>query len=188
MLFKTNQHPLEEFIDESAPFLNEICTHLTESNIDVSHLELDHICYRVPTTDLYEQHKRQFIQHGVLLSEAHIAGRPIATYKLKTPIIYQEITPLTNNTSQLLERQIYLIELPAPKEPNSYSQGFEHAEFVLTEPFASFIAKHPAVKFNTNAMTKKHNPDISLKFPTCSIKFHLQSLEDVIKYEQAVGM
>jgi hypothetical protein len=52
------------------------------------------------------------------------------------------------------------------------------------------MEKYPAVHWNTKAMEKECNPDISTKieladFGNISVKFHLISLENVIDFELA---
>lgn len=156
---------------EAEVFLDEIFLELLRSEIDVSYFELDHICYRVETQKEYEDGKLKLSKLGELLSETEIWGRLISTYKLLNPIIYQN-------------RKIYVIELPSPKEGSEYKTWFEHVEFVVDGMLENFISQNPQVDFKTKSLSKEINPDVSISFWEISVKFHENSLEHVIEFEQ----
>jgi len=81
------------------------------------------------------------------------------------------------------------LELPAPKAGSDYAEGWEHAEFATGEPLADFMARHPQVAFDTRAMGKVHNPEISLKIGGgYAIKFHPEPLLEVIRKEQKFSL
>ena len=150
-------------------FLTNIFRRLEESGIDVSHYELDHICYRVETWERYLELTQVLATKGKLLAETMIGGRPIATFLLEKPFVYKD-------------RIINCLELPSPKDGSPYKEGFEHVEFVIDLPFEEFMEKFPAINFKTKGMEKAVNPDISIKFPEGAVKFHHHTLEYVIKY------
>jgi len=161
-------------LNDPKPFLDKIFNKLIQINLKVSQFELDHICYRVENVERYEQIKQILTDNAEFLSEEIISNRPISTFKLFEPIIYKN-------------RKIYLIELPSPKAGKQYLEGYEHAEFVI-EPmsFADIMAKYPKLDWQTHALSKAINPDISLQFNGFSIKFHQKNLEEVIKFEQSL--
>jgi predicted metalloenzyme YecM len=74
------------------------------------------------------------------------------------------------------------LELPSPKKGSEYSEGFEHVEFVIDEPFEAFIKRYPKTLFDKKGQFKKVNADLRIQFENCSVKFHHHSLEYVIKY------
>lgn len=156
-------------------FLDKVLTALADDGIDVSDSEMDHICYRVETQERYEAVKDELSELGELLSEAVINGRPIATFKLAEPIVYKD-------------REIYCVEVPSPKKNYKYPEGLEHAEFVIGESFGYFIATHPKVKFDAKDIAKANNPDIKIEYKGFSVKFHRESLEEVIKHEKEQGI
>ncbi|MEN0003015.1 MAG: VOC family protein [Bacteroidota bacterium] len=160
---------LAQLLAPTTPFLNQIMNALKADQINVASLELDHICYRVETFTRYEELKEALALFGVLLAESQIGGRPIATYKLHEPIRFRE-------------REIWCLELPAPKAKTPYMEGFEHVEFVINEPFDVFMNAHPQVQFDTKGMHKAVNADIRVCYPSCCVKFHHHSLEYVIRY------
>jgi predicted metalloenzyme YecM len=152
-------------------FLDTLFAELAARRVDVSSLFLDHVCFRVATLAAYTAKKAELQTVGDLLHEALIGGRPIATYKLHRSIPYKG-------------RLIPLVELPSPKAGSSYAEGWEHAEFVLAEAFADFMARHPQVAWDTTAVGKAHNPEIRIALGAgLSVKFHRASLEDAIRSE-----
>jgi predicted metalloenzyme YecM len=149
-------------------FLDKLFSSLENDKIDVSTYELDHICYRVESVIRYEELKKELKEIAELLSETIVSDRPIASYKLLEPLIYQD-------------RKIFCLELPAPKENNMYKEGYEHAEFVIDINFEKFMQKHSNINFETKALEKKINPELVRKYSDHSVKFHHQTLEYVIK-------
>ncbi len=175
-------------------FLVDVATTLqTACNIDVSDLQADHVCWRTETDFEYNDLVKALLadpDHFSLLIESEIGGRPIATFQIATPILSAK-------------HQIGVVEIPSPKEGSPYKRGLEHVEFVIgcgtiTSPWnddthqchlVEFQKKYPNVTWNTKAMNKQVNPDISVKLKTshygiCSAKFHLMPLCDVIAAEK----
>ena len=162
---------LTEVIGDPILFLEELFKRLDDIELDVEKYELDHICYRVETKEEYLQKKLEMAPLGDLLIESTVNGRSIATYKLHSPIVFRN-------------RSIFLIELPAPKSQHSYKSGLEHAEFVTKEPLEKIMSRYPQYAFEAFGIHKKINPDITLKLGEFCIRFHNQSLFDVIKQEK----
>jgi hypothetical protein len=157
-----------KLLENAASFIENVLLNIKKIGIEVSNYELDHVCYRVETQERYTKLKKALFDYGELLTEAKVGNRLISTFKLKTPIIYQN-------------RKIWCFELPSPKEGSYYKEGYEHIEFVIDSNFEQFIQKYPKINFDTHSMTKEINPDISINFDNYSVKFHLASLENVIK-------
>ena len=151
------------------PFLTQIMSSLKQEGIHVENFMLDHICYRVETQERYTRLKREMCKQGKLLLETMIGGRPISTFRLDIPFIFQK-------------HLIYCLELPSPKQSSFYPEGYEHAEFVIPDSFDEFMRKHPRATFNEKARGKKINPDISINYGEHSVKFHHHSLAYVIEY------
>lgn len=168
--------------------------------IDVSHLQADHVCYRTDSheqyTSLVEALQSWEAEDFTLLVESEIGGRPIATFKLAEPIKIESADG---------DYIVDVVEIPSPKEGSPYKAGLEHVEFVIgglahespvnngahRTVLESWMERHPAVSWNTKAINKKCNPDVSMKMELgehgkVSIKFHLMPLEKVIEFEIVV--
>lgn len=157
---------------EAHKFLKIMDDDLSKLKLDLEQNFLDHLCYRVEDNSAYKDWKSFFNLLGEELIESEIGGRMIATFKLRRPIEYKN-------------REISLIELPSFKNGQKYKEGFEHAEFVISEDFDDFIARYPKIDFDTKAVTKAHNPELRIKLNSqSSIKLHHKSLEVVIEEEK----
>lgn len=165
---------MHEFLGDVHGFLTEIFSKLEASGIDVSRYELDHLCYRVETQDQYLEMKHQLGSAGKCLGEHLIGGRPIATYKLHFPIVFE----FRDRT-----RSIACVELPSPKSSSPYVRGLEHAEFVIDESFEEFMEKYSYLNLSIQGMEKKHHPQIQLKFGGKTVKFHHMALDKIIELE-----
>lgn len=164
---------------EAQKFLDQVFVNLERAGVDVAGFELDHLCYRVETLEEYRRFKTELVGKANLLHEAVIGGRPIATYELRTPIHYQRSG---------IQRKISILELPSPKPGSPYRSGLEHVEFVIDESFEAFLARYPQLIFDMSGANKASNPEVRLSFEDCSVKFHHQSLKEVIALEtQAKG-
>ncbi len=160
---------IEKLLGNPIPFLEKVFRTLEENKVDVSSYELDHICYRVETPTRFLQLLDQIAKnYGTLLgTPAMIGGRPIASIKLYEPIKFKD-------------REISVLEFPAPKKGSNYPESYEHVEFVMRESFKDFMRKYPHLNYKTNGMNKEINPELGVKFEGFSVKFHHQSLEYVV--------
>ena len=161
---------MKNYRDLAKTFLDKIYSEIRETSLVILPGQIDHLCYRTHSDDHYLEAKSFFKTQGRLLVEGDIGGRPIATYKLDQPIVH-------------LDQSIPVIEIPSPKKGSYYEAGFEHFEVVIQETFDQFLSHHPLLEFNKKALSKTHNPDIKLQLSSGAIKFHLQTLEKVIKEE-----
>ncbi|MEL6669425.1 MAG: VOC family protein [Bacteroidota bacterium] len=146
-------HPLPDPVS----FLEEVFDQLAELKLDVSALPVDHLCYRVERMQRYFELREAIQTNGhQLINESVVNGRLISCFRLATPICFQN-------------REIPLLELPAPKAGSDYTEGYEHLEFVVEND----ISKWPSeVKL-----------DKGLR-----VKFHDISLDKLIAQEQETGM
>ena len=164
---------------EAENFLNKIFGNLERVGVDVKGCVLDHVCYRVESIEEYERFKRELAGKAELVHEALISGRPIATYKLHSPLRYQRAGEV---------REISYLEVPSPKPGSPYRSGLEHAEFVTSETFEAIMARYSHLKFDMSGTAKAVNPELRLSFEDCSVKFHHQSLQDVITFEKNAAL
>jgi predicted metalloenzyme YecM len=158
-------------INQAYLFLDKIFSILNEKKINIEKWEIDHLCYRTTDLENYEKIKNDFSKLGDFLIESEVNGRNIATYRLNSPVVYKGYT-------------IPLVEVPAPKNGKPPVEGWEHIEVVIDIGFDELMKKYPEIDFDTKALSKELNPELVIKFGDCAIKFHHQSLDDVIKIEK----
>ena len=162
---------ISSFLDQGTRFFEGLLRELLALGFDRSELHADHLCFRVATHEDYALTKQFLLEHADLLTEAPVNGRLIATFRLHQPF---------SSSSGMIP----LVELPQPKNGTPYATGFEHAEFVISESFASLVSRHPSLSF-TLPGPKTLNPELGLATRAGQVKFHHQSLERVIALEEA---
>jgi predicted metalloenzyme YecM len=169
---KTPTEEAKALLVKLKDFSQNILAELRELDLLNDAIEIDHACYRVSTSQSYAHFKNEMATVGSLLSEANVNGRPIATYKLHSPI------PIDSQYS------IDVLELPSPKPGSFYDEGFEHVEVVLSIPLEEFMRRtHPHLSFDQSNLSAKINRDIALKLKSGKVKFHEHSLEQIIAQE-----
>lgn len=153
-------------------FMTTLVEKLIDAGVPANSLDCDHLCFRVSSLDEYDFYKKNLSDHGQLLTEALVNGRPISTFRL-------------HQAFQTSYHTIALLELPAPKPKVFYPIGFEHAEFVIKQCFNTFSSRFPNLKFKKSGH-KNLNPELSLKLgQNIQAKFHHLSLDRVIEIEEA---
>lgn len=152
-------------------FLIKVFKELNNVDVDITSFEIDHLCYRTSSLKNYQEIKDKFSKEARLLIESDVNGRPIATFKLHSPIFFKDWI-------------IDLVEVPAPKEGRETQEGYEHIEVVIDQSFDEFIERHPKIEFNKNGLSKELNPELEVEFEDCAVKFHHKSLEHIIAIEK----
>jgi predicted metalloenzyme YecM len=166
---------MKEIIGDYEAFIRNIGAGLTASGIERSELSMmDHLCYRVETQARYDELLRVLRAAAILLGEAVVSGRKIATFELHE---YFKVDGWT----------VPYLELPEPKEGAPYPEGLEHAELVVIGGLDRFAEKHSDLVFDTKGMSKVINPELGLKTDVLSVKFHEQPLGAVVRIEQRLG-
>ena len=167
---------LKEIIGDYQTFLRHILEEVVAEGFALDDfVQMDHMCYRVPTFAQYEQKKQELLQVSTLLGEAQVNGRPISSFRVHTPVRHKNW-------------RIDCIELPAPKEGADTSEGLEHVEFVLYDDKETFLKKYSHKTFELKAADRGINPEIAYKLPHYVVKFHLLNLPTVVYLEQKLGM
>jgi predicted metalloenzyme YecM len=156
---------------QATQFLDAIFFKIQTHQIELlPHWTIDHLCYRVETIKEYQEYKSLFLKIAKCLIESEVNGRMIATFKLNQPINFRNYT-------------IDVIEVPAPKKGKIVKTGFEHIEVVCDVPFEEIIEKYPHLNFDTSGLSKIYNQELEVNLDGQALKFHHQSLEDVIREE-----
>jgi predicted metalloenzyme YecM len=167
---------LQTSIGDYRTFLRQILIEVADEGFDFADfVQMDHLCYRVASLEAYEVKKQELAEFGRLLGETQVNGRPIATFRLREPIMHDTW-------------RIDTIELPAPKAGVSTPEGLEHVEFVLFDDQEDFLKKYAHKQFEMKSADRGINPEIAFKLPTYTVKFHLLSLPAVVYLENKLGI
>ncbi len=155
-------------LDNYANFIENILNKLDGLGIEVSDLDMDHIGYQASSNDDYDKLRAEFDSLGERVSEEIVGGRRVGIYKLFRPLRFQHFISLA-------------IELVAPKDGQVCPSALEHVEFVLKEPFMSFMKKYPNIPWDTSAINQPDFPMIKLKIDkNTQVKLHLTPVLDII--------
>ncbi len=159
------------FESEAFRFLNLIFGHIQNQSVEIQpHWFIDHLCYRANTEDEYQSLCVKFLDFSDLLIETQVSGRMISTFKLHKPIVFNQF-------------EIPLVELPAPKKHKITETGFEHIEIVCDVVLLDLAKKYSHLNLDLGGLKKEINPELEIVFGRENLKFHNQSLEDVIRHE-----
>ena len=163
---------IENTIGDYNNFLDDVYTNIKGVGIDVSDFPIDHIAYRTTTKERYESIRNELHKFGTILSEIIIRERPVAIFKLNNPLDYKGM-------------KISFFEILAPAQGDTfYTEGLEHAEFVVNSPLSEIINKYPLIDFYFNK--SEINPELILRFPIqANVKFHEIPIDEVIKLQES---
>ena len=178
-------HPVEQILGSVlvSSFLEEICSFTAELSLPILHNEIDHICFRCESVTQYLEVCKNIVQFkvGTILLESMIGGRPISIISLTEPLPFKDWS-------------ISCLELTCPKPGRVHKHGYEHIEVVIGSPqdgftnsaefLQRFASKFPSIQFDTKAIHKEINADLSLTSPGgSSVKFHTRPIYEVCQFE-----
>lgn len=174
-------------------FSQRITTFIQRLGLDNLNLECDHCALRVNSYEAAEQLSQEYEQHGQVISNNIINGRPILIIKLNVPL------PL-NNTN------VNCVELPFPSDKQYPQEGWEHVELlfpssaVTCEALIADLIKsvpdianiiegnHDDIKIKQSSPKGDNerlaNPTIAFKSNNICVKVHPQSIETIIDSER----
>lgn len=148
-------------------------------------LELDHFCVRLSNITEIDQLKLELANIAKNISTVDVNGRPISIFQLDTPL-------------QVGLWSVKGLEVPNPKQNNTYADGWEHVEFVLpaskntmSEIRNSFEQLLPNLNNDKYRYSENEpqtddneipNPTISIRVNNIGIKFHANSIQKVVGY------
>ncbi|WGE31422.1 VOC family protein [Actinobacillus genomosp. 2] len=138
--------------------------------LDLNQFEIDHLAVRMNEQYTAEQWRSFLLEHGELLKESEVNGRPIALIKLSQPLSF-------------LGQAVSIIELPFPKDKVYPQQGWEHIEMVYpmkknetVEQWVERTLKRFHLKINANLELKISQPQVEgERLPNPSIAISLKS-------------
>ncbi len=167
---------LQQIVGGYNAFLKQIVSEIEDAGFDLDDFsQMDHMCYRVSSTEDYAAKKAELATVGKLIGENQVNGRPIATFRLAEPVRYDRW-------------RIDALELPAPKPNTPTKEGLEHVELVLFDDKDDFLKKYADKGFDLKAADRGINPEIGYKLPSYTVKFHLLALPTVVYLEDKLGM
>lgn len=165
---------IKDTLGNYTELLDEVISNLEQVNLASPYI-CDHICYRAETYESYAKLKPIISNFSEDMGETIVSKRPISIFKLNGPIQYKGLS-------------IDCIELAAPKEKNTYSEGWEHVEFVVKD-INDFINDNKDLNLDLKSINRKVNPEIGLKISEkFQIKFHPLHILDVLKREKELGI
>ena len=175
-------------------FVAKINAFMAELGIAKNQFSCDHAAIRVNTIAHADLLRNFFSQHGNVISENQINGRPILIIELDTPL-------MLNNTP------VPYVELPYPNDKTYPTEGWEHIELVIPGEATSIneLKDHSIkavpqlqqvinelpdgikVKFSSPKGDKERipNPTIAMKKNGICIKLHSHSIKVIIDSEQS---
>ncbi len=166
---------MKELIGDYEAFIIEISAGLERLGVERDEVSMmDHICYRVETTERYREMMEHLKTVGTMIGENMVSGRSIATFELSE---YLHVDGWT----------VPYVELPAPKPTSFYKEGLEHAELVVIGSLERFLTRHAGLPFSNGGMDKQVNPEAGLKAEGISVKFHEQQLGAVVRIEKTLA-
>lgn len=157
------------FEAEIATFISKAEQAIATVGIEVRDLvQLDTVCYDVPTLSRYDQVKELLSQGSVLVDESEVNGRLIATYELA-------------DTAEVATFWPKYFELPQPKSGDEV-EGVDHVQFVTRTGLTSFLEKYPHLDWveKGNALNRL----AQLAIGDVKIRVHDKSMGAVIELEK----
>lgn len=152
-------------------FLDSFFEQIHRAGLDISELPLDHIAYQASSSEDYERLLPEFSALGELMSEEIIGERRVAVFKLNEPIQYKEYS-------------IPALELIEPRVGQQCESAFQHAEFVINQPFEAYIQQYPNIKWDTSSMHRDEFSHLKLNFENgLTLKFLLKPILELVKKE-----
>ncbi|MDN3698734.1 VOC family protein [Vibrio cortegadensis] len=176
-------------------FMQKIADLGEQIGIDLTFAQSDHIALRINEFHVAKLAHHAWLEHGNVISEAIINGRPIIVLEFNQPL-------------KSLGWSIECLELPYPAEGKVYEQqDWEHVEFVIpshaqtadeylddlkqTYPqFALNWDKLDDLGIKTKLSSPKgegerlNNPTVAFKHQGICIKLHPHSLKKIVESEQ----
>jgi len=169
---KTRFYCLDKGVHLNEELIDLALSNLETVGIDISNREIDHLAYRCTSNGEFRKIREQMLtNYGNLLAENIIRNRPIPIFKLVDPIQYRGY-------------EVPCLEIMAPAEGDrEYKRKLEHLEIVIDDmPLVKFASQYPNIKFNTENLSNKNNPELVLTFSNdANVKFHPIPIEKVIK-------
>lgn len=151
-------------------FLEKAYTGAAARGIDLSALQLDHVCWRCPTADSYLAAFRAATEGGFAhLETSPVSGRPVSIFCFPDAIYRREHHP------------VQLLEITAPKPGQTFPEGYEHLAFVYQDSLGQLVGQHGNLAWDTERIDCDRNPFVAIALEGISVEFHLLDLQAVLQ-------
>lgn len=151
------------------PFLDSFFEQIKKVGLAVAGLSLDHIAYQASSAADYEHILPEFSTLGELVGEEIIAERRVSVFDLHEPMKYKNY-------------EIPALELIEPKVGQHCASEFQHAEFVIDQPFEEYMKKYPTLNWDTSSMYRDEFSHLKLHFENgLTLKFLLRPILELMK-------
>lgn len=159
-------------IDEALEFLETFIKKVEDTGVDVSQMNLDHVAYQASTSADYEARKPEFEAISDYQHEAIVGDRRVGVFRLKQPIEFRG-------------NHIVAFELIEPKRGHEQVSAWEHAEYVLNEPYTEFMKRYPELDWDVTSIERYIYSHLKLKLDdSTQVKFHLMDILETIRLEE----
>ncbi len=185
----------KQMIERLPTFMAQVTQLLGRLHIDLTSFQADHLAMRINEPVLAEHAHKAWQEHGKVISEAQINGRPI--------IVLEFNEPLT-----AINWAVECLELPYPAAGKIYpNQDWEHIEFVVPSSAKTaeayfldlkqmFPTLSAALENNADIKVKLsspkgegerlNNPTVAFKHQGICIKLHPHPLKAIVESERLV--
>lgn len=175
---------LQDLWDDLPVFMDKLQQLAQELNLSLSSFPIDHIsvrCHHMATAERWHQ---GLMECAELLSDNVINGRPIRLYELREPL-------------NVAGQQVFIIELPFPKDKIYPKESWEHIEMVIDidpsqlETTAFQLLPDPLpqgyrikVSQPKGQQERLPNPTLAVSNGEITVKYHPFTLKKIIESEK----
>lgn len=155
-----------------------------ELGISLTDFQIDHISVRCHHIETAERWRSGLLRCAHLMSENEINGRPICLFDLFQPL-------------SVVSQNVFVIELPFPKEKSYPQETWEHVEMVINvdperlESAARALLPLPLpegykvkVSQPKGQSERLPNPTLAVTNGTITVKYHPFTLKQIIESEK----
>lgn len=175
---------LNDLWEDLPKFTNQLQSMARELNLSLKTYLIDHISVRCHHLETAQRWHNGLLQCGQLISDNIINGRPIRLYELNQPL-------------HIAGQDVFIIELPYPKDKKYPQESWEHIEMVMGVPpidlekaARALLPKTLPIGFSIKVSQPKSqqerlpNPTLAVSNGIITIKYHPFSLKKIIESEK----
>ncbi|WP_275076419.1 MULTISPECIES: VOC family protein [Providencia] len=175
---------LNDLWEDLPKFADQLQAMAQKLDLSLTDYVIDHISMRCHHLETALRWHEGLLQCGQLISDNIINGRPIRLYELDKPL-------------QIAGQDVFIIELPFPKDKKYLQESWEHIEMVIDVPptelektARALLPKGLPVGFSIKVSQPKGqqerlpNPTLAVSNGNITVKYHPFSLKKIIESEK----